>query len=472
MSFNIPRNGKKRIVVVGGGFGGLNLCRALKDSGYQVVLVDKNNFHQFPPLIYQVATSGLQPNAITFPFRKLFEDRKDFYFRLAELRSVHPEENYIQTSIGKLDYDYLVLAMGATTNFFGSEHLAENAIAMKTIDEAMGLRNALLSNFERSVTCASPEERQELLNVVIVGGGPTGVEIAGAIAEMRRYILPTDYPDLDVNNMHIHLIQGDDRLLPAMSEKASRKAYDFLKELGVEIETGKFIVDYVDHKAVFSDGRTLPTRSFIWVCGVRGQSVTGLERERFGHGGRLKVDAYNRVIGERNIYAIGDLCLMQGTDPEYRHGHPQMAQPAIQQGLNLAENFRALLKGGNVRKFTYRDLGSMATIGRNKAVADVMGSHFTGFFAWLMWMGVHLISILGVRNKVEVFLDWAWSYCTYDKSNRMILMAKKPRVLLEREEREKVSHWGVQSPPVIPAENPGAQAVSAHARKIRENPPS
>lgn len=441
MSFNIERNNKKRVVIIGGGFGGLRLAQDLKKSDFQVVLIDKNNYHQFPPLIYQIATAGLNSSSISFPYRKIFEDREDYFFRMTELRAIYTKDNYIQTSIGKIDYDYLVLANGTKTNFFNNKNIADAAMPMKTVSEAMGLRNALLSHFERSVTCASEQERQDLLNVVIVGGGPSGVEIAGAIAEMKRYVLPRDYPDMDTKKMHIYLIQGDDRLLPGMSAMASAKSLAFLQKMNVEIKLKTFVTDYVDNQVIMNDGENIPSRNLIWVGGVVSNKVVGLSQDCIGRGGRIMVDEYNRVIGSNNIFALGDIALMT-SDPEYPKGHPQMAQPAIQQGALLAKNLVAIEQSKTLKPFRYKDLGSMATIGKNKAVADLGHFKFAGFFAWILWMGVHLMSILGVRNKMFVFMDWVWSYFTYDRSNRMILKSYECRSLKDLEQRNKNNHWG------------------------------
>lgn len=445
MSFNIERNNKKRVVIIGGGFGGLRLAQDLKKSDFQVVLIDKNNYHQFFPLIYQIATAGLNPSSISFPYRKIFEDREDYYFRMTELRAVYVKDNYIQTSIGKIDYDYLVLANGTKTNFFNNSNIADAAMPMKTLSEAMGLRNALLSHFERSVTCASEEERQELLNVVIVGGGPSGVEIAGAIAEMKRYVLPKDYPDMDTSKMHIYLIQGDDRLLPGMSAKASGKSLNFLKQMNVEIKLKTFVTDYLDNSVIMNDGTRIPTHNLIWVGGVTSNKVVGLGQDHIGRGGRILVDEFSRVDGSTNIFALGDIALMSG-DPAYPNGHPQMAQPAIQQGALLAKNLVSLELGRKLIPFRYKDLGSMATIGKNKAVADLGSFKFAGFFAWILWMGVHLMSILGVRNKLFVFMDWVWSYFTYDRSNRMILKSYECKSMKDLEQRHQNNHWGDLKP--------------------------
>lgn len=443
MSINIKNNGKKRVIIVGGGFGGLRLANNLRNSGMQVVLIDRNNYHQFPPLIYQIASAGMEPSSISFPFRKIFRDRGDFYFRMAEVRAVFPEKNIIQTSIGKVEYDYLVFAAGTTTNFFGNENIAEEAMPMKTVAEAMGLRNALLSNLERALTCATEQERQELLNVVIVGGGATGVEIAGAISQMKRYVLPYDYPDMDASKMHIYLIEAGNRLLAGMSGESSAKAKAFLESMGVEIQFGKMVTDYRDQKIIMKDGSEIPTRTFIWVSGVRANAIAGIDGDHLGRGGRIVVDEYNRVNGYDNIFAIGDQCL-QTADPDYPNGHPQLAQVAIQQAKNLARNLRKIAAGDTsaLKPFRYKDLGSMATVGRNKAVMDIGKIHSQGFVAWVLWLVVHLRSILGVRNKVMVFLNWIWNYITYDDSIRMIVYATRPKEIRERMERERKTHLG------------------------------
>lgn len=444
MSINIQRNQKKRVVIVGGGLGGLRLAEDLYGSGMQVVLIDKNNFHQFPPLIYQIASAGIDPSSISFPFRQIFRKRKDFYFRMAEARMVDSEKKILQTSIGKIDYDYLVLAAGATTNFFGNKNIEEWAIPMKTVPEAMGLRNALLSNFERALTCATEEERQELLNVVIVGGGATGVEIAGALAEMRRYVIPYDYPDMDSSLMHIYLIEAGDRLLAGLSQESSQKAYEFLKSMGVDIQFGKMVTDYRDHKVVMKDGTEIPTRTFLWVSGIRANAMPGIDESHLGRGFRFKVDELNRIQGVEDVFVIGDQCL-QTSDAAYPNGHPQVAQVAIQQAKNLAKNLKLINQGADsseLTAFRYKNLGSMATIGRNKAVVEIGKFRSQGFFAWVLWLVVHLRSILGVKNKVMVLLNWLWKYVSYNDSIRMITYATKPREVEERMKREQTTHLG------------------------------
>lgn len=443
MSFNIAKTKAKRVVIVGGGFGGLKLANALRNSGMQVVLVDKNNYHQFPPLIYQVASSGLEPSSISFPFRKIFRKRKNFYFRMAEARSIFPEKKILQTSIGKVEYDYLVFAAGTTTNFFGNKHLEDEAMPMKTLSEAMGLRNALLSNLERSITCATEQERNELQNIVIVGGGATGVEIAGVLSEMKKYVLPADYPDMDSSHLNIFLIEAGGRLLSGMSPKSSEAAEQFLRNMGVNVCLHKKVIDYRDHKVILEDGMEIPTRTFIWVSGVKAAPIDNLPSECIGRGGRLKVDAYNRVEGMEDVFAIGDQCIMTA-DKDYPNGHPQLAQVAIQQGKLLAENLKRMEKKKKkaLKPFHYRNLGSMATVGRNRAVAEFKKVKTQGWIAWILWLVVHLRSILGVRNRISVMLNWMYNYFTYDQSLRIIVYARKAKEVKEREEREARVHWG------------------------------
>ncbi|WP_334167366.1 NAD(P)/FAD-dependent oxidoreductase [Phocaeicola paurosaccharolyticus] len=440
MSLNIAKNEKKRVVIVGGGFGGLTLANKLKKSGFQVVLFDKNNYHQFPPLIYQVSSAGIEPSSISFPFRKNFQRRKNFFFRMAEVRAVFPERKMIQTSIGKAEYDYLVFAAGTTSNFFGNKHIEAEAMPMKTVSEAMGLRNAILANLERALTCATKLEQQELLNVVIVGGGATGVEIAGVLSEMKRFVLPNDYPDLPTSLMHIYLVEAGPRLLSAMSEESSRHAEQFLREMGVNILLNKMVVDYQDHKVMLGDGSEIATRTFIWVSGVKGVTIGNIPKEVMGRGNRIKVDAYNRVEGYDNIFAIGDQCI-QLADEDYPNGHPQLAQVAIQQGKLLAKNLVRISKGKEPKAFSYTNLGAMATVGRNRAVAEFSKIKMHGWFAWVVWLVVHLRSILGVRNKLVVFLNWVWNYFTYDQSLRMIVYSRKAKEIRERERIEANTHW-------------------------------
>ena len=442
MAFNLPKTDKKRVVIVGGGFGGLKLANKLRNSDFQVVLVDRNNYHQFPPLIYQIASAGIEPSSISFPFRKIFQKRSNFFFRMAEVRSVFPEQNILQTSIGKVRYDYLVLAAGTTTNFFGNKNVEENAIPMKNVSEAMGLRNALLENFERALTCASETERQELLNVVIVGGGATGVEVAGALSEMKNHVLPKDYPDMPSSLMNIYLIEAGTRLLPAMSEQTSQHVLNYLRKMGVNVLLNKMVTDYDHHRVILKDGSQIATRTFIWVSGVAAEKITNLDGEHLGRGARIIVDEHNRVKGFDNIFSIGDQCIMPEGDPNYPGGHPQLAQVAIQQGKLLARNLKAQEKGKSLKSFRYRNLGAMATVGRNRAVAEFSTMKMAGFWAWIMWLVVHLRSILGIRNKSIVLFNWVWNYFSYAQSLRFIVYARKAKEVVDRQARLASQHWG------------------------------
>lgn len=424
MRANIKRNEQRRVVVVGGGLGGLKLVSSLRDTDFQVVLVDKNNYNQFPPLIYQVASAGLEPSNISFPFRRLFQGWKNFFFRMAEVQHIDTEEKAIRTSIGTIHYDDLVLAAGATTNFFGNKNIEASALPMKSVSESMRLRNTILQNLERAETEDNEARKQALMNIAIVGGGPSGVEIAGVLAEMKQTILPRDYPDLDTSCMHIYLINATPRLLGAMSERSSREAEKALKELGVEVMTNCMVTDYVDKELVLKDGQRISAETVIWVSGIKANNIDGIPSESIGHAGRILVDRFNRVKGLKDVYAIGDQCIVEG-DEAYPYGHPQLAQVAIQQAKTLAKNLIRQEKGETEQPFSYHNLGTMATIGRKKAVVEIGKLKFGGFFAWLLWLIVHLRSILGVKNKTIVFLNWMWSYMNYKQSLRLILKAKR-----------------------------------------------
>lgn len=424
MRANIKRNEQRRVVVVGGGLGGLKLVSSLRDTDFQVVLVDKNNYNQFPPLIYQVASAGLEPSNISFPFRRLFQGWKNFFFRMAEVQHIDTEEKAIKTSIGTIHYDDLVLAAGATTNFFGNKNIEASALPMKSVSESMRLRNTILQNLERAETEDNEARKQALMNIAIVGGGPSGVEIAGVLAEMKQTILPRDYPDLDTSCMHIYLINATPRLLGAMSERSSREAEKALKELGVEVMTNCMVTDYVDKELVLKDGQRISAETVIWVSGIKANNIDGIPTESIGHAGRILVDRFNRVKGLKDVYAIGDQCIVEG-DETYPYGHPQLAQVAIQQAKTLAKNLIRQEKGETEQPFSYHNLGTMATIGRKRAVVEIGKLKFGGFFAWLLWLVVHLRSILGVKNKTIVFLNWMWSYLNYKQSLRLILKAKR-----------------------------------------------
>jgi len=419
MQFNIPDTGQKRVVIVGGGFGGLTLARKLAKSDFQVVLIDKNNYHQFQPLFYQVAMAGLEPSSIVFPFRKVFQKSKNVFVRVTKVLSINPLQQEIATDIGPLRYDYLVLAMGADTNWYGNERIRANAIPMKSVSEALYLRNTIFEDYERAVTAEGYDQRQRFLDIVIVGGGPTGVEIAGSLAEMKRHIIAKDYNDLDSKEIDIHLIHGDKRLLNTMSEQASAKAELYLRELGVQLWLDKVVTDFDGETVTINDGSTIRTDKVIWAAGVTGNQIEGLPTEAYFKGNRLKVNEFNQVFGTENIFAIGDIAFQ--TEEKWPNGHPQVAQVAIQHGTLLAKNLRQLESGQTPRPFRYRDLGSMATIGRHKAVADLPFWRFQGVFAWFVWLFIHLFSLLGAKNKVFVFINWVWNYVSYDQSLRLVI---------------------------------------------------
>lgn len=423
MKANIERTEKKRIVIVGGGLGGLELAFKLVDDDYQVVLVDKNNYHQFPPLIYQVASGGLEPSSISFPFRRLFQGKKDFFFRMAKVESVNTDKKIINTTVGEIDYDYLVLAFGAKTNFFGNKDIEATTLPMKSVSEAMRLRNTILRNLELALTEEDPARKQALMNIVVVGGGASGVEIAGAVAEMKKNIIARDYPDLDSSQMHIYLVNAVDRLLSAMDPVSSKRAERDLKELHVHIRQPQFATEYKDGILKTSAGLEIPTQTVIWVSGICANTVEGFPAESIGHAGRFLTDRFCRVKGVKDVYAIGDVSLVEG-DEEYPLGHPQLAQVAMQQAKTVAKNFKAMSKGKELKPFKYKNLGVMATIGRNHAVAEISGKKFGGFPAWALWLIVHLRSILGVKNKTFILLNWVWNYINYKQSLRLILKAK------------------------------------------------
>ncbi len=422
MEIHIAKSSNERIVIIGGGFGGLKLATMLAKGNYQVVLIDKNNFHQFQPLFYQVATSGLEPSSIIFPYRKIFQKQKRFHFRLAEVEHVVPEKNEIQTNIGRLSYDHLIIATGAGNNFFGNKEIEQYALPMKSINESLRLRNIILERFEESLSFEN-EDRDPFLNFVIVGAGPTGVELAGTLAEMKKFVLPKDYPELNFDRMKIVLIEGADRVLNAMKTGSSIKALQYLNELGVDVQLSTLVNNYDGLNIQLNSGETIASKTLIWAAGIQGNFLQGLPNEAKVRGNRIAVDRFNRVQGTENMYAIGDVASVVG-DEIYPNGHPQLAQAAIQQGKNLAKNFIARQKGKEMQPFTYKNLGSMATIGRNKAVVELPKRSFSGFFAWVVWMLVHLRSILGVKNKWIVFMNWVWNYFTYNLSLRLIIKRK------------------------------------------------
>ena len=407
-----------KIIIVGGGFGGLKLARNLSNKpGIEILLIDKFNYHQFQPLFYQVATAGLDASNIAFPLRKAFQHSKNIRIRITDLKEIVAAENKIITGTGEEQYDILVLATGADTNFFGNQQLEKHAFPMKSTVEALQLRFKLVQNFEDALTAKNEEELQRLMNIVVVGGGPTGVEISGALAEMKKYVLPKNYPELDFSKMNIFLLEGTQKTLGHMSEFSSDRSKKYLEKLGVKVMTGAHVKDYDGKNILLQDGKTISSATVLWAAGIKGNIPGGVDNSLIARGNRIKVDRQNRVIGSQNIYAIGDLAYME--TPNYPHGHPQVATTGIQQAKLLAGNLLKINTGKtDLKEYEYHDKGTMATVGRNLAVVDIPKPklHFGGWFAWMIWMSLHLMLILGVKNRFFVFLSWLYNYFTYDQS--------------------------------------------------------
>ena len=423
---NIPKSNLPRVIIIGGGFAGIALAKKLKNKPVQVVLLDKHNYHTFQPLLYQVATGGLEAGSIAYPIRKVIHEHNDFYFRLCHVNEIDTKNNKIIADIGELSFDYLVIATGSKTNYFGNTEIERNSIAMKTIPQSLNIRSLILENFEQALLTNDVAERNSLINFVLVGGGPTGVELAGALAEMKNAILQKDYPDLDVSKMQINLVQSGDRILNTMSEKSSEAAEKYLKKLGVNVLKNVRVTSYDGRTISTNTNLVLETATLIWTAGVQGAMVEGLPASSLMEKvERIKVNEFSQVLGFENIFALGDIALM--TSEEYPQGHPQVAQPAIQQGRLLAENLGKLLKNEKMKPFIYNDKGSMATIGRNKAVVDLPKYHFHGVFAWFVWMFVHLFSLIGFKNKAVVFLSWVYNYIRFDREGRLIIRPYKKK---------------------------------------------
>ena len=413
-----------KVVIIGAGFGGLRLARNLNNkAGFEVMLIDKFNYHQFQPLFYQVATAGLDASNISFPLRKVFQKSKNVRIRLAELKEVIPAANKIITDAEEIQYDVLVLATGADTNFFGNARIAENVFPMKSTVEALQLRYRLLQNFEQALTTKDSNELQRLMNIVVVGGGPTGVEVSGALAEMKKYILPKEYPELDFSKMNIYLLEGTGKTLGAMSDKSATQSQQYLEKMGVKVMTNTMVKNYDGAEVLLNDGNLISAGTVIWAAGIKGNVPVGIDTTLIAKGNRIKTDRHCRVIGYNNIYAVGDLAYMEMD--KYPDGHPQVAPVATQQADMLAGNLKLIERKSGIDKqyeFVYNDKGSMATVGRHKAVVDIPKPklHFSGLFAWMIWMGLHLMLILGVKNRFSVFSNWLYNYITYDQNLRLI----------------------------------------------------
>lgn len=422
---NIPNTSQERIVIIGCGFAGLEMAKRLMKTNFQVVLIDKNNYFQFQPLFYQVATAGLEPRDISFPIRKIFQKQKNVFIRITEVTKVNSDKKTIDTLIGEISYDRLVLAQGATTSYFGLSNIEKYSQPMKTVIESLEVLNSILHNLEDALVNVSPDKVEELANIVIVGGGPTGVELSGAFAEMKRYVLPKDYPELDCKRIRIILIEASSKLLGGLSEVSSIKSEKFLTQLGVEVMKETQVVDY-DGSTIYLKGKEpIKSKTLIWAAGIKGNEIQGFSQETNTRSMRLIVDEFHRVKGYESIYALGDVaCIASASLPM---GHPQVAQVAIQSARNLARNLINEKKGRSLKPFNYFDWGTMATIGRNKAVVDLKYIKFQGIIAWFAWMFIHLRSIFGVKNKILILINWIWSYITYDQSLRIIFLPRNFR---------------------------------------------
>ncbi len=407
------------LIIIGGGFAGIELVKQLKNKPVKVTLLDKNNYHTFQPLLYQVASGGLGPDAIAYPLRKIISKLSNIAFRMAEVLTVDTNKKCVSTNIGEFNFDYLCIATGSQTNFFGNAELEKYSMQLKSITDALDLRSDILQEFEKALSESDTSNITRILNFVVVGGGPTGVETAGALAEMKKNVLPADYTELDASKMNVYLIESASRLLASMSEASSTGAAKFLNELGVQIKLNIAVVSYNGNTITLNNGETIETDTVIWSAGVKGKSIDGISIDALGKGNRYKVNAHNQIEGYKNIFAIGDIALMNG-DEKYPNGHPMVAPVAVQQAQLFAKNLTHLISNKPLQSFHYFDKGSMATVGRHKAVFESFGIKMQGYIAWLGWMFLHLMLLVGYRNRLIVFINWMWNYISYQRAIRII----------------------------------------------------
>ena len=414
---------KHKIVIIGAGFAGVTLATSLKNKNTDIVLIDQNNYHNFQPLMYQVATGGLEPYSIAYPVRRIFRNRKNVRFRMTKVKSVHVAKKYIKTSVGKFNYDYLVIATGSTNNFFDFESIKKTLFPLKSIPDALNMRSFIFQNLEKSLTKQDDESLEEILNIAVVGGGPAGIELAGALAEMKRFVIPKDFPDLDTSKLSINLYQSAPRLLKTMSKDASDKSLEYLQKLGINVFLNSRVTNYQGDELTLSDGNTFKTDTLIWTAGVKGAPIKGLPEKSIVTGNRILVDSFNQVMHTEAIFAIGDVA--SHVSEENPKGLPMLAPVAKQQGRLLAKNIIRLINNEPMRHFEYKNKGVMATIGRKKAVVDLPNYKFQGAFAWFLWMFVHITSLVGFRNKFVAVFDWIANYLTYDRPLGLILRPHK-----------------------------------------------
>jgi NADH dehydrogenase len=442
MLIDIPHSNKARVVIVGGGFGGIKLAKKLAGKDFQVVLIDKNNYHTFQPLLYQVATAGLEADSIAYPIRKIFGKQKNFFFRMGEVHHIDPAEKRVDIDDDHLFYDYLVIATGARTNYFGNEGLTISSMPMKSVPEALDLRSMILQNFEKILTISNERKKQSLMNFVIAGAGPTGVELAGALGELKMHVFPKDYPELDLSKMNIYLIQSSDRVLPMLSEKSSVRAKKYLEELGVQVILNTRVLDYNGDYVQTNTGQDLFARTLIWTAGVSGNALPGLASDLYTKSGRILTDEFCRVKGSDSIYAIGDVACMESK--QYPNGHPQVAPVAIQMANHFVKNLQRIHDKKELLPFTYKDKGSMATVGKNRAVVEIGKSKLGGFMAWAIWMFVHLMSLVGFRNRFVIFVNWTKNYFSSDRGMRLIIREFNMQEAKKKRKREMEEEQGTK----------------------------